>query len=38
MMMFGEMFRDNAPLTAVHADPEGANGEDGLSLATITGQ
>jgi hypothetical protein len=64
----GEMFRDNAPLTAaqaatiildgvragkwrilvgddaqaldeaVRADPEGAYGERGLSLGTITGQ
>jgi NAD(P)-dependent dehydrogenase (short-subunit alcohol dehydrogenase family) len=68
MRMFGEMFRDNAPVTAeqaatiildgvragkwrilvgddayaldeaVRADPEGAYGEDGLSLGTITGQ
>jgi NAD(P)-dependent dehydrogenase (short-subunit alcohol dehydrogenase family) len=68
MKMFGEMFRDNAPVTAaqaatiildgvragkwrilvgddahaldeaVRADPEGAYGEDGLSLDTITGQ
>jgi hypothetical protein len=66
--MFGEMFRDNAPLSAeqaatiildgvragkwrilvgddahtldeaVRADPEGAYGEHGLSLGTITGQ
>jgi NAD(P)-dependent dehydrogenase (short-subunit alcohol dehydrogenase family) len=68
MKMAGEMFRDNAPLTAaqaatiildgvragkwrilvgddahaldetVRADPEGAYGERGLSLGTITGQ
>ena len=68
MRMFGEMFRDNAPVTAeqaatiildgvragkwrilvgddavaldeaVRADPEGAYGEDGLALRTITGQ
>jgi NAD(P)-dependent dehydrogenase (short-subunit alcohol dehydrogenase family) len=68
MKMAGEMFRDNAPLTAaqaatiildgvragkwrilvgddaqaldeaVRADPEGAYGERGLSLPTITGQ
>jgi NAD(P)-dependent dehydrogenase (short-subunit alcohol dehydrogenase family) len=68
MKMFGEMFRDNAPLSAeqaatiildgvragkwrilvgddahaldeaVRADPEGAYGEHGLSLGTITGQ
>ena len=68
MRMFGEMFRDNAPVTAaqaatiildsvragkwriligddavaldeaVRADPEGAYGENGLSLDTITGQ
>jgi NAD(P)-dependent dehydrogenase (short-subunit alcohol dehydrogenase family) len=68
MKMFGEMFRDNAPLTAaqaatiildgvraekwrilvgddaytideaVRADPEGAYGEDGLSLPSITGE
>jgi NAD(P)-dependent dehydrogenase (short-subunit alcohol dehydrogenase family) len=68
MKMFGEMFRDSAPLTAeqaatiildgvraeqwrilvgddamalddaVRADPEGAYGEDGLTLGTITGQ
>jgi NAD(P)-dependent dehydrogenase (short-subunit alcohol dehydrogenase family) len=68
MKMAGEMFRDNAPLTAaqaatiildgvragrwrilvgddaqaldeaVRADPEGAYGERGLSLSTITGQ
>jgi len=67
MKMFGEMFRDNAPLTAeqaatiildgvragewrilvgddahaldeaVRADPEGAYGEHGLNLDTITG-
>jgi NAD(P)-dependent dehydrogenase (short-subunit alcohol dehydrogenase family) len=67
MKMFGEMFRDNAPLTAeraatiildgvrtgkwrilvgddaqaldeaVRTDPEGAYGEDGLTLGTITG-
>jgi NAD(P)-dependent dehydrogenase (short-subunit alcohol dehydrogenase family) len=68
MKMFGEMFRDGAPLTAaqaatiildgvragkwrilvgddahaldeaVRSDPEGAYGEDGLNLSTITGQ
>jgi hypothetical protein len=68
MKMFGEMFRDNAPVTAaqaatiildgvragkwriligddavaldeaVRADPEGAYGENGLSLDTITGR
>jgi hypothetical protein len=68
MKMFGEMFRDNAPVTAaqaatiildgvragkwrilvgedahaldeaVRADPEGAYGENGLSLPTITNQ
>jgi len=68
MKMFGEMFRDSAPLNAeqaatiildgvragkwrilvgddahtldeaVRADPEGAYGEHGLSLGTITGQ
>jgi NAD(P)-dependent dehydrogenase (short-subunit alcohol dehydrogenase family) len=68
MRMFGEMFRESAPLTAeqaatvildgvragkwriligddavaldeaVRADPEGAYGENGLSLGTITGQ
>jgi NAD(P)-dependent dehydrogenase (short-subunit alcohol dehydrogenase family) len=68
MKMFGEMFRDNAPVTAaqaatiildgvragkwriligddahaldeaVRADPEGAYGENGLSVPTITGQ
>jgi len=68
MKMFGEMFRDNAPLTAeqaatiildgvragewrilvgddahaldeaVRADPEGAYGEHGLNLDTITGR
>lgn len=68
MRMFGEMFRDNAPVTAeqaatiildgvragkwrilvgddavalddaVRTDPEGAYGEDGLALRTITGQ
>jgi NAD(P)-dependent dehydrogenase (short-subunit alcohol dehydrogenase family) len=68
MKMFGEMFRDNAPLTAakaatiildgvradrwrilvgddahaideaVRADPEGAYGENGLNLPTITGE
>jgi NAD(P)-dependent dehydrogenase (short-subunit alcohol dehydrogenase family) len=68
MKMMGEMFRDNAPLTArqaatiildgvragkwrilvgddahildeaVRTDPEGAYGEDGLNLPTITGQ
>jgi len=67
MKMFGEMFRDNAPLTAeqaasiildgvragkwrilvgddahdldeaVRADPEGAYGEGGLTLGTISG-
>jgi NAD(P)-dependent dehydrogenase (short-subunit alcohol dehydrogenase family) len=68
MKMFGEMFRDNAPVTAaqaatiildgvragkwriligddavaldgaVRADPEGAYGENGLSLDSITGR
>jgi NAD(P)-dependent dehydrogenase (short-subunit alcohol dehydrogenase family) len=68
MKMFGEMFRDSAPLTAeqaatiildavragkwrilvgddaqaldeaVRSDPEGAYGEHGLNLTTITGQ
>jgi NAD(P)-dependent dehydrogenase (short-subunit alcohol dehydrogenase family) len=68
MRMFGEMFRDNAPVTAeqaatiildgvragkwrilvgddaealdqaVRRDPEGAYGENGLNLGTITGQ
>jgi NAD(P)-dependent dehydrogenase (short-subunit alcohol dehydrogenase family) len=68
MKLFGEMFRDSAPLTAeqaatiilegvragkwrilvgddaraldeaVRSDPEGAYGEDGLNLSTITGQ
>jgi hypothetical protein len=68
MRVFGEMFRDNAPVTAeqaatiildgvragkwrilvgddavaldeaVRADPEGAYGEDGLALRTITGE
>jgi NAD(P)-dependent dehydrogenase (short-subunit alcohol dehydrogenase family) len=68
MKMFGEMFRDNAPLTAeqaaaiildgvragkwrilvgddavaldeaVRADPEGAYGENGLTLDSITGR